>query len=95
MAESAGKRAEEAEAIATFDTGFGLRHGPALAAIAQALDLDYFSIDCAEMQDGRLVVFEAGTAMIVHQMEAPELYPYRKPAIDAICDAFYGLLTRA
>ncbi|RTL60545.1 MAG: hypothetical protein EKK41_28535 [Hyphomicrobiales bacterium] len=94
MAESAAKRAEEAEAIATFDKGFGLRHGPALAGIAQALDLDYFSIDCAEMQDGRLVVFEAGTAMIVHQMEAPELYPYRKPAIDAICDAFTGLLTR-
>lgn len=94
MAESTTKREEEARAIANFDTEFGQRHGPALAAIAQALDLDYFSIDCAEMQDGRLLVFEAGTAMIVHQMEAPELYPYRKPAIDAICDGFLDLLRR-
>ncbi|MDX2204370.1 MAG: hypothetical protein NW223_16585 [Hyphomicrobiaceae bacterium] len=92
MAESAEKRAEEAASIAAFSEGFGRRHGPALEAIAKAVGLDYFSIDCAETADGRLVVFEAGTAMIVHQMEPPEIYPYRKPAIDAICDGFVDLV---
>lgn len=95
MAESAAKRDEEAAAIANFDQEFGRRHARALVAIAQALDLDYFSIDCAETQDGQLVLFEAGTAMIVHQMEVHELYPYRKPAIDAISDGFVDLLRTA
>lgn len=95
MAESAEKREEEAFAIANFEQEFGRRHARALRAISQALDLDYFSIDCAETQDGQLVLFEAGTAMIVHQMEAQDLYPYRKPAIDAISEGFVELLRTA
>lgn len=86
------KRAEEARCMAEFDTGFAARHAQALAGIAATLDLDYVALDCAETRDGRLLVFEAGTAMIVHRMDPPELFPYKQAQMDKICDAFVGML---
>lgn len=86
------KRAEEAANMQLFETTFARRHATALAGIAEALGLDYFAIDCAEMQDGRLLVFEAGTAMIVHRMDPPELYPYKQVHMDKVCDSFVDFL---
>ncbi len=86
------KRAEEAKHMADFETDFAARHAEALAGIAAALDLDYVAIDCAETRDGRLLVFEAGTAMIVHRMDPPELFPYKQAQMDKVCDAFIGML---
>ncbi|MEJ1978546.1 MAG: hypothetical protein WDN49_22960 [Acetobacteraceae bacterium] len=42
------------------------------------IGLDYFSIDCSEDRDGRLLVFEADVAAIIHSMDPPDLYPYRR-----------------
>jgi hypothetical protein len=81
MHESAAKRAEEAAMFATFDDGFAARHAGALAAICERLPLDYFGIDCAETKDGRLLVFEADVALIVHNIDPPDLYPYKPPAM--------------
>ncbi|MDB5475549.1 MAG: hypothetical protein JWP49_1060 [Phenylobacterium sp.] len=81
MHESAAKRAEEAAMFATFDDGFAARHADALAAICERLPLDYFGIDCAETRDGRLLVFEADVALIVHNIDPPDLYPYKPPAM--------------
>lgn len=92
MHEDAGKRAEEARAMVAFDDDFGPRHAQALAGLSQALDLDYFAIDCAESPDGRLLVFEAGTAMIVHRMDPPDLFPYKQVQMQRVCDAFVALL---
>ncbi len=92
MAEDAEKRAEEAEAMATFAASFGRRHAGALQAIADTLGLDYVALDCAEMRDGSLLVFEAGTAMIVHRMDPPDLFPYKQVAMAQVCDAFVSLL---
>jgi glutathione synthase/RimK-type ligase-like ATP-grasp enzyme len=86
------KRAEEAANMQLFDTTFARRHAAALTGIAEALDLEYFAIDCAEMPDGRLLVFEAGTAMIVHRMDPPELYPYKQAQMDRICTSFVAFL---
>lgn len=86
------KRAEEAANMQLFETTFARRHAAALAGIAEALGLEYFAIDCAEMPDGRLLVFEAGTAMIVHRMDPPELYPYKQDQMDKICSSFVGFL---
>ena len=61
MTESAEKRAEEAQAMATFDAGFARRHAAAFEALHERLGFDYYSIDCAETRDGRLLVFEADT----------------------------------
>lgn len=92
MAESAAKRALEAEAMATFDGGFARRHAAALRAIDDWIGLDYAQIDCAELADGRLLVFEADTAAIIHMMDPPDLYPYKRPAMRRVIDAFGDML---
>ncbi len=48
MAFSAEKRREEESFMRDFDRDFAVRHGSALAAIAERVGLDYFTIDCAE-----------------------------------------------
>jgi hypothetical protein len=93
MAEDAGKRAEEAAMMAHFGA-FANRHRTAFEALAEAVGLDYFAIDCAEGPDGRLLIFEADTAMIVHDMDPPDLYPYKGPAMAKLFAAFQALVGR-
>jgi hypothetical protein len=92
MAESAAKRAEEAALMAAFDIDFAARHREALADLAALGGLDYFAVDCAETREGRLLVFETDTAMIVHDMDPPDLYPYKAPQMRKIFRAFRELL---
>ncbi|MYM27993.1 RimK family alpha-L-glutamate ligase [Duganella sp. CY15W] len=92
MDHSAGKRAEEAESMQQFDTGFAKRHAEALADIQRRLQLPYLGIDCAETPDGRLLIFEVDNAMIVHVMDDEQLYPYKQPAMRKVFDAFRSLL---
>jgi hypothetical protein len=94
MTESAGKRAEEARAMADFDQGFARRHAAAFDALHERLGFDYYSIDCAETRDGRLLVFEADAAAIVHLMDPPELFPYKQPQMRRVFAAFEDLLRR-
>lgn len=46
-------------------------------AIARALGLDYFAIDCSLLPDGRVLVFEADIAGLVHCAEPAGSYKYR------------------
>jgi len=92
---SAGKRAEEAAGMADFDTGFARRHAAALADIDARIGLPYLGIDCAETRDGRLLVFEVDNAMVVHAMDDPDRYPYKRPAMDKVFRAFEAMLLRA
>jgi glutathione synthase/RimK-type ligase-like ATP-grasp enzyme len=94
MAESAAKRAAEAEEMATFDTGFAVRHRDAFAALSAIIGLEYFSIDCGEAADGSLLVFEADVAAIIHSMDDPVLYPYKAAPMQRCYDAFAAMLTR-
>ncbi|HUB95329.1 MAG TPA: hypothetical protein VL993_05395 [Stellaceae bacterium] len=94
MRESEAKRAEEARFMAEFDDGFARRHRSALGAIAERLGLDYVAIDCAEMPDGRLLLFEADIAMIVHAMDPPDLFPYKAPQMRKVFDAFRAMVKR-
>jgi glutathione synthase/RimK-type ligase-like ATP-grasp enzyme len=95
MAENAAKRAEEARFMAGFDQEFARRHRAALAALAERIGLDYFGIDCAETADGRLLLFEADIAMIVHLMDSPAIYPYKVPQMRKVFAAFAALLKAA
>ena len=96
MMEDRTKRDLEAAAMAGFDKGFARRHARAFRAIRERLGLDYLILDCSETPDGRLFLFEADTIMIVHAMDRADLYPYKKPQMDRIFDAFRGyLLDRA
>ena len=88
MIENADRRAQEAVWMDTFDDDFAVRHRDAFAALYRKLPLDYFGMDCAEMPDGRLVIFELDVAMIVHDMDDEALFPYKKPAMRKLFDAF-------
>jgi hypothetical protein len=92
MAENATNRAEEAQAMETFDTGFAARHAEAFRRLCEIYPFDYFGIDCAETRDGRLLLFEADVALIVHAMDPEELYPYKKPAMAKLFAAFVAML---
>ncbi|MEI6415018.1 MAG: hypothetical protein WCP34_12270, partial [Pseudomonadota bacterium] len=93
MYEDAGKRAEEASFMAHFDD-FVQRHQAALKAIHERTNLDYVCIDCAETPDGQLLVFEIDHAMVVHDMDPEDLFPYKRPAIQKIQQAFRDFLVR-
>jgi len=64
----------------------------AFRALHQRLGLEYFAIDCAELADGSILLFEADVGMIVHDLDPPDLYPYKKPQMRKLFDAFEGLL---
>ena len=92
MHESEEKRAEEAECMERFDEQFAARHRDALGSVASRIGLDYFAVDCAATRDGRLLLFEAGTGMIVHAMDSPELFPYKQRQMKKIFHAFLSML---
>jgi glutathione synthase/RimK-type ligase-like ATP-grasp enzyme len=95
MDENQAKRDEEARAMAEFERGFALRHAGALAEIDRRIGLPYLGIDCAETHDGSLLIFEVDNAMVVHAMDDPVKYPYKRPVMDKAFDAFAALLHRA
>src|SRR5258707_2877277 len=94
MAFSAGKRLEEASFMRDFETAFAVRHQDALAAMAERVGLDYFTIDCAENKRGELLIFEADNTAVVHNMDSPELFPYKPPQMRKIFEAFAAMLYR-
>ncbi|MCA9156925.1 MAG: hypothetical protein KDA51_07165 [Planctomycetales bacterium] len=92
MVENADNRAAEAHFMDTFDWEFGARHSAALAAIDARIGLEYYSIDCGETADGRLLVFEIDSGAVVHSMDPGELFPYKQPHMQKLFSAFHGLL---
>jgi hypothetical protein len=92
MAENAERRAEEARFMTDFDADFAHRHAAAFRGFDERAGLEYFAIDCGETPDGKLLVFEADTAMIVHSMDPPDLFPYKPPAMGRLFAAFHALL---
>jgi hypothetical protein len=89
---NAGKRAEEAQVFASFDRTFAVRHASAFKALYERTGLEYITIDCSETSEGELLIFEAGTAMVIHDMDSPELFPYKAPNMQRIFRAFRALL---
>jgi hypothetical protein len=94
MAFSESKRLEEEDFMRNFDSGFAVRHRAALAAMADRVGLDYFTVDCAENKCGELLIFEADNTAVVHNMDSPELFPYKPPQMRAIFEAFADMLYR-
>lgn len=94
MATQAAHRAEEAAAMASFDTGFAVRHAVALQTMAERVGLPYFGVDCGETPEGDLLVFEVASAMVIHAMDSPLVYPYKRDQMHRIFAAFHGLLER-
>jgi glutathione synthase/RimK-type ligase-like ATP-grasp enzyme len=93
MAFSDAKRLEEAAFMARFDDDFAVRHQRALAGVIARVGLDYFTIDCAENRDGELLIFEADNTAVVHNMDSPDLFPYKPPQMNRIFEAFVRMLS--
>ena len=91
MTENAANRAEEKGFMASFDT-FAQRHARVFVGMGEKLNLDYFLIDCAEASGGELLVFEVGTAMIVHDLDDPQVFPYKSAMMRRIFAAFEQML---
>lgn len=94
MGSSPEKRGEEALFMRDFDTAFAARHASAFREITARVGLDYFGIDCAETREGQLLLFEGETAMIVHDMDPPDIYPYKVPQMRKLFAAFVEMLYR-
>lgn len=94
MAFSEEKRAEEAVFMQDFDHAFAARHKIALDEMSRRVGLDYFIVDCAENQNGELLVFEADNTAVVHNMDSPVVFPYKPPQMRKIFAAFTSMLAR-
>jgi hypothetical protein len=94
MAFSESKRLEEENFMRNFDSDFAARHQRALAAMIERIGLDYFTVDCAENRRGELLIFEADNTAVVHNMDSPELFPYKAPQMRKVFDAFAAMLFR-
>ena len=94
MAQSAGKRREEETFMQAFDAGFAQRHRAALSGLSKRIGLDYFTIDCAETKEGSLLIFEADNTAIVHDMDPPDVFPYKVPQMQKVFEAFAAMLHR-
>jgi glutathione synthase/RimK-type ligase-like ATP-grasp enzyme len=92
MSFSESKRLEEAAFMRTFDEAFAVRHRNALSRMIERVGLDYFLVDCAENQKGELLIFEADNTAVVHNMDSPELFPYKPPQMQTIFAAFANML---
>jgi hypothetical protein len=94
MSQSAAKRREEEAFMDSFEADFARRHQAALAGIAERIGLEYFTVDCAETSNGSLLIFEADNTAVVHDMDPPDIFPYKLPQMRKIFDAFAAMLDR-
>jgi glutathione synthase/RimK-type ligase-like ATP-grasp enzyme len=95
MAESDGKRAEEAAVMTGFETGFAAKHSAAFREINERIGLDYLGIDCGEAPDGKLLIFEVDSCMIVHALDPVDVFPYKQPQMRKVFAAFRQMLINA
>jgi glutathione synthase/RimK-type ligase-like ATP-grasp enzyme len=92
MAESAEKRAEEERFMLYFDSHFAAKHAEAFHAINERVGLDYLGIDCGETADGKLLIFEVDSCMIIHAIDPVDLFPYKQPQMNKVFSAFRQML---
>ncbi|MGZ4956906.1 MAG: ATP-grasp domain-containing protein [Methylobacter sp.] len=95
MAESAEKRAEEERFMIDFDNAFARIHAEAFRAINERVGLDYLGIDCGETADGKLLIFEIDSCMIVHAIDPVDIFPYKQPQMNKVFGAFRRMLLDA
>ena len=87
----------EGNFVVTNNAAFALRqqlNSPTSTAFALRPALDYFIIDCAETRDGSLLIFEADSTAVVHNMDPPAIFPYKPPQMRKIFAAFSAMLER-
>jgi len=86
------KKAEEERFLADWRGLFGASAAAAIDQIARRLDLDYGGLDCALMDDGQVLFFEANACILVHLDEPPRAFAYKHRFVPPIRDAFTQLV---
>jgi tetratricopeptide (TPR) repeat protein len=94
MAEHQWMRDEEAAFLADPRAVFSEAVFETLVKIGAAVSLEYFGIDFAIDRDGRVLVFEADAAMLVHTSDPVDMYPYKHQYIPRIYRAVEKMLDR-
>lgn len=94
MLQNEKNRREEAHFMATFEKEFAVKHRAALQEIDQRVGLEYYSMDCAETKDGRLLVFEIDSGAVVHSMDPVDIFPYKAPQMERVFAAFRQMLQK-
>lgn len=89
------RRDEEAQWMRSFDGDFATRHAQAFRALGLLTGLEYLPFDCGETSDGKLLLFETGTNMIIHAMDPEDLFAYKRPQMEIVFDAFREMLSDA
>lgn len=94
MGEHQWMRDEEHAFLANIGGVFRGDLAAALRETAALLPLDYVGIDCAIDRDGKLLIFEADNALIVHTLDDPQLYPYKHVYVPRILTALDAMVRR-
>jgi tetratricopeptide (TPR) repeat protein len=94
MSENAWMRTEEERFLRDLRSVFDGARYQALREIAQAVDLEYFGIDCAIDAQERVLVFEADAAMLVHVTDPIEGFPYKHKFIPRVFSAVEAMIDR-
>jgi len=92
MAESAEHRAEERRFLDDMEGVLGPGDVAALAAVSDALQLDYGGIDFGRDRSGRIIVFEANAAMAIYPPPGDPRWDYRRPAHERAIAAVRSML---
>lgn len=71
-----GHLEEELAALEGFETNLLPKIRPTLLAVAEAMDMDYFGMDCCLRPDGRLLMFETNALMdiLINTMASPNCW---------------------
>jgi tetratricopeptide (TPR) repeat protein len=93
MAGDGQRQAEELRFLSDPVMALGAAAWRALEAIGRRLDLDFAGIDFSLLPDGRILVFEANAAMLVHP-EPDGPFAYKNPYVERITTAFHALIER-
>ncbi|MDG6094115.1 hypothetical protein LOC54_03125 [Acetobacter sp. AN02] len=88
------RRAEETLFLTDMQAATGERAARVLEAIGRAVPLDYFGLDFGVDAQGRLIVFEVETGMIVHDQDSPDVFPYKREPVRKIRQAVEAMADR-
>lgn len=83
---------EEARFLATFGDACFPALAERLGAISTALRLDYFTVDCALLGNGDLLVFEANASGNALRQANLQQLPYLKPVVKGLREAVLHML---
>ena len=94
MAFSESKRVEEENFMRSFDQAFAARHRLRACRHDRTHRSGLFHGRLRRKPGGELLIFEADNTAVVHNINSPELFPYKAPQMRKVFEAFATMLYR-